>query len=91
MGFLGSLFGGLKRFIGKIGGGMGTGLNVIGKVQDKYRDLKNTLTNLPLVGDAAANLIKKGEDYVQQKTGISGAMLEKGINIARNVQQALPT
>lgn len=90
MGFLGSLFGGLKRFIGKVKGGLGTGLDVIGKAQSKYQDIKNTITNLPVVGDAAASLISKGENYLQQKTGIDPAMVAKGINIARNIQQGLP-
>ena len=94
MGFLGRMFEGAKRFLGKVKSGLGRGLKIFDKVKGGYEGIKNTLSNLPVVGSAAKELISKGEtavsDYAKAKTGIDPAMIGKGISIARKVEAALP-
>lgn len=94
MGFLGKLFEGAKRFLGKVKGGLGSGLRLFDKMKGKYDNVKNTIANLPVVGTAAAELIGKGEtalkDYAQAKTGIDPALVGKGISAARTVERMLP-
>ena len=94
MGFLGNLFEGAKRFLGKVKGGLGSGLKLFDKMKGKYDNVKQTLSNLPVVGSAAAQLISKGEtavsDYAKEKTGIDPAMIQKAINIARVGHSVLP-
>ena len=94
MGFLGRMFEGAKRFLGKVKGGLGRGLRLFDKVKGGYDSVKNTLSNLPVVGAAAKELIGKGEsavsDYAKAKTGIDPAMIGKGISIARKVESVLP-
>ena len=94
MGFLGRMFEGAKRFLGKVKGGLGRGLRLFDKVKGGYDSIKNTLSNLPVVGTAAAGLINQGEtalkDYAKEKTGIDPAMISKGISAARTVERILP-
>lgn len=94
MGFLGRMFEGAKRFLGKVKGGLGRGLQLFDKVKGGYDSVKNTLSNLPIVGAAAKELIGKGEsavsDYAKSKTGIDPAMIEKAINVARMGHSVLP-
>lgn len=94
MGFLGRLFEGAKRFLGKVKGGLGRGLRLFDKVKGGYDGFKNTLANLPVVGTAAAELVSKGEsavsDYAKAKTGIDPALIGKGISAARTVERILP-
>ena len=94
MGFLGKLFSGAKRFLGKVKGGLGAGLRLFDKAKGGYEGFKNTLANLPVVGTAASELVRKGEsavsDYAKAKTGIDPAMVGKGISIARKVESMLP-
>jgi hypothetical protein len=88
------MFEGAKRFLGKVKGGLGKGLRLFDKVKGGYDGFKQTLSNLPVVGTAAAGLISKGEsaisDYAKAKTGIDPAMIGKGISIARKVESVLP-
>ena len=94
MGFLGRMFEGAKRFLGKVKGGLGRGLRLFDKVKGGYDSVKSTLSNLPVVGTAAAELIGKGEsaagDYIKAKTGIDAGMVGKGISMARKVESILP-
>ena len=87
MGFLGSLFRGVGKVIGKAKGIVGGGIQLFDKMKGKYDTIKNTISNLPLVGDVASGLIQQGEqklaNVIQQKTGIDPAMIGKGVDIAR--------
>jgi len=94
MGFLGRLFEGAKRFLGKVKGGLGSGLKLFDQMKGKYDTVKHTIANLPVVGTAAGELIRKGEtalsDYAKEKTGIDPALIGKGISAARTVERILP-
>ena len=93
MGFLGRMFEGAKRFLGNVKGGLGRGLRLFDKVKGGYDGFKNTIANLPVVGTAAAELVRKGEsavsDYAKGK-GIDPAMIGRGISAARTVESMLP-
>lgn len=95
MGFLGRIFEGTKRFLGKVKTGLGSGLRMFDKMKAKYDSAKSTIANLPVVGTAAAELVNKGEmelkDYAKTKTGIDPAIVGRGINIARKVESILPS
>ena len=95
MGFLGRMFSGAKRFLGKLKGGLGAGLRLFDKVKQRYEGVKSSIANLPVVGTAAAELVSKGEtalkDYAKAKTGVDPAMVGRGINIARTIERVLPS
>jgi hypothetical protein len=94
MGFLGRLIQGGKRFLGKLKSGLGAGLRIFDKAKDKYQSVKSSIANLPVVGTAAAELIRQGEsklgEYSKQK-GVDPAMLQSGLSMARKAEAILPT
>jgi hypothetical protein len=94
MGWLGSLLGGVKQFIGKVKPVLGGGIKIFDKMKGKYDNIKGTIANVPILGAVAGELIKQGEEklanVIEAKTGINPAMIGKGISIARTVEGALP-
>lgn len=85
--------------LGKAKGGLESGLKMFDKAQNMYNEAKSTVTGIPLVGNVAADLIKKQEDkanaYAKQKTGVNFTDVKKGVGIAKDinkeVSKILPT
>jgi hypothetical protein len=94
MGFLGRMFSGAKRFLGKVKGGLGFGLRLFDKIKGGYEAVKRTVANLPVVGTAAAELISQGETaagkFFKERTGIDPSVPGRIINVARTVDRYLP-
>ena len=95
MGFLGRIKSGIVRFLGKVKGGMGRGLQLYDKVKGYYDGVKNKFANLPIIGTAASELISRGETYlsdlIQKKTGFDPRMIARGAKMAREVYDYLPS
>ena len=83
-----------KKVLGRVKGGLDTGLRLFQKAKDVYGGLKNTASNLPVVGAVASNLIGKGEEalskYAKEKTGYSMSDVNKLAGMARTVSNLLP-
>jgi len=84
-----------KRVLGKVKGGLDTGLRLFQKAKDVYSGLKNTATNLPVVGAVARELINKGEEavskFAKEKTGYNMTDVEKLAGLARTASNLLPS
>jgi hypothetical protein len=84
-----------KKVLGKVKGGLDTGLRLFQKGKDFYTGLKNTASNLPVVGAVASNLISKGEEavskFAKEKTGYDMSDVNKLAGLAKNVSNILPT
>lgn len=84
-----------KQVLGKVKGGLDTGLRLFQKAKDVYGGLKNTASNLPVVGTVARELINKGEEavskYAKEKTGYNMTDVNKLAGFARTVSNILPT
>ena len=84
-----------KQVLGKVKGGLDTGLRLFQKGKDVYSSIKNTVSNLPVVGSVASNLINKGEEelakYAKEKTGYNMSDVNKLAGMARTVSNILPT
>jgi hypothetical protein len=80
--------------LGKVKGGLDSGLKMFDKARNLYTEAKSTVSNIPVVGNVAADLIKKQEDkanaYVKGKTGVNMSDVNKGVGIAREVSKFLP-
>jgi len=80
--------------MGKAKGGLESGLKMFDKARTMYTDAKKTIEGVPLVGNVAADLIKKQEEkanaYAKQKTGLNFSDVNKGVGIAREVSKILP-
>jgi hypothetical protein len=77
--------------IGKARGGLEAGLKMFDKAKNMYAQAKSTVQGIPLVGNVAADLIKKQEDkanaYAKQKTGVNFSDVNKGVGIARDINK----
>lgn len=80
--------------LGKVKNAVDTGLKIYDKGRNIYTEAKSTVGGIPLVGNVAADLIKKQEDkanaYVKGKTGVNMSDVNKGVGIAREVSKILP-
>jgi hypothetical protein len=83
-----------KSVLGKVKGGLDYGLRLFQKGKDAYQNVRNTLTNLPIVGTVAENLINKGESaanqYAKEKTGYNMGDVNKAAGLAKNISNLLP-
>lgn len=79
--------------MGKTKGGLDSGLKMFDKARTMYTDAKKTVEGIPLVGNVAADLIKKQEEkanaYAKQKTGVNFSDVNKGVNTAREVSKVV--
>jgi hypothetical protein len=84
-----------KQVLGKVKGGLDYGLKLFQKGKDIYSNVKNTVSNLPVVGSVASEMIKKGEEavsnFAKEKTGYSMSDINKLAGVARTVSNILPT
>jgi len=84
-----------KQVLGKVKGGLETGLRLFQRAKDVYGGLKNTVTNVPVVGAVARELINKGEEavskYAKDKTGYNMNDVEKLAGLARTASNLLPS
>ena len=85
----------IKRFLGKVKGGLDTSLRLFQKGKDVYSGLKSTVTSLPVVGATASSLLNKGEEalsqYAKEKTGYNMSDVNKLAGLAKNISNILPS
>ena len=79
--------------MGKAKGGLDSGLKMFDKARSMYTEAKRTVEGIPLVGNVAADLIKKQEEkanaYAKKKTGVNFSDVNKGVNTAREVSKVV--
>ena len=85
MKWLGKLYHGAKHFIGKVASGVQTASKLYGKAKDMYQNVKNTVSNLPVIGATASHLFKKGEEYANDKLKKNVGVDFKDIDKLHNV------
>jgi hypothetical protein len=77
--------------MGKAKGGLDSGLKMFDKARTMYTEAKKTIEGVPLVGNVAADLIKKQEEkanvYAKKKTGVNFSDVNKAVGVAREVQK----
>ena len=87
MKWLGKLYHGAKRFIGKVASGVQTASKMYGKAKDTYNNIKNTVSTLPVIGATASHLFNKGEEYVndklKNKTGVDFKDIDRVHNVIK--------
>jgi hypothetical protein len=93
--WLKNAWGKTKRVLGKVKSGVESGVKIFNKGKDIYGTVKNFVSNLPVVGSVAKELIGKGEEsankYAKEKTGISFEDVNKGVGMADRVSKYLPS
>jgi hypothetical protein len=88
-------WGATKRVLGKVKSGVEGGVRLFNKGKEVYGTAKNFVSNLPVVGSVAKELIGKGEEglnkYAKEKAGISFEDVNKGVGMADRVSKYLPS
>ena len=84
----------IKRVLGKVRSGIERGTALFNKGKEMYASAKTFASNLPFVGDTAANLISSLEDdanqYAKQKTGIDFKDINRAVSMAGVASKYLP-
>lgn len=87
-------WGGTKRFLGKVKSGVEGGARLFNKGKELYGGVKNFVTNLPIVGAVASEMIKKGEtqanDYAKKNIGVNFSDINKAVSTAEGLSKYLP-
>ena len=85
MSWLSKAYDGAKHFIGRVKSGVQTASKLYTRAKDTYNNVKNTASNLPVIGATAAHLFKKGEDYANEKLKNKVGVDFKDIDKVHNV------
>lgn len=84
----------IKRFLGKLKSGVEGGAKIFHKGKEVYSNVKNFVSNLPVVGSVASEMIKKGEsqanEYAKKNLGVNFGDLNKAVSTAEGVAKYLP-
>ena len=85
-----------KKVLGKVKGGLEKGLTLYQKGKDKYAEVKRRAEDLPVIGGAAADLIRQAEGKVGQvyaeKTGRDLLQdIGRAEGVAEKVQRGIGT
>ena len=86
-----------NNVIGKIKSGIGYVGSLFNRGKDMYRNIKDKIVNLPVVGGVAGDLIRKGEDavgdYAKKKIGVDledvNRIIGKTQDFARNLPRVM--
>lgn len=86
---------GAKRVLGKVKSGVETGARVFNRGKELYNSAKGFASNLPFVGAAASEMIKKAEgqanEYAKSRIGIDFKDINKAVSTAEGVAKYLPS
>ena len=87
------VFSWMSKAIKRVAPAIGRAATKAGSLYDKgkmvYSQLRGTLTNLPVVGQIADQIVKKAEtkasDFIQSKTGLTLNDIDTGVEKGRNL------
>jgi hypothetical protein len=84
-----------KHVLGKVKSGVETGARLFNKGKELYSSAKGFASNLPFVGAAAGEMIKKAEgqanEYAKSKIGVDFKDINKAVSTAEGVAKYLPS
>lgn len=84
-----------KQVLGKVKSGVESGAKIFNKGKELYGSAKGFVSNLPFVGAAAGEMIKKAEgqanQYAKEKIGIDFKDINKAVSTAEGVAKYLPS
>lgn len=84
-----------KHVLGKVKNGVEGSVKLFNKGKELYSNAKNVVSNLPVVGSVAKELIGQGEEslnkYAKEKTGMNFQDVNKAISTAERVSKYLPS
>jgi len=85
-GFLARLIGMGAKLFSKIKPAIQGGVKLFNKGKSVYSAVKNTVSNIPVVGQIAQDYIKQGEDKLaalaKEKIGLTPSDITKGVDMA---------
>ena len=85
--------------LGKVKAGVEGAVKMYDKGKEAYKNVKNTVSNLPVVGAVASRAIERGEnalnDAIKAKTGVDAratlGKVDNAVGTARKVASYLPS
>jgi hypothetical protein len=84
-----------KRVLGKVKSGIETGARIFNKGKEIYSNAKNFVTNLPVVGNLARDVIQKAEtsanEMAKRKLGVNFNDVNQAVSRLETGARYLPT
>jgi hypothetical protein len=92
--WLNKAYEGVKQTLGKVKSGIEGGAKLFDKGKETYSKVKSMVSNIPVVGAIANEMIGKAETqanaYAKKQTGLSLQDIDKGVSTAKKATSYLP-
>jgi len=83
-----------RHIFGKVRSGIESGVRMFNKGKEMYSQVRQKISDLPVVGPAASAVISrmetKADDFAKRKLGIGLSDIDKGVSRIERASQYLP-